>query len=202
MAQSNKNSDKVRQFKKSYLDFNFIDVIKKHTNRFTIKIAICVLVAIVAVIGIFLYKRYSSYDDYKVINSIKIDGSTESKYLSYKDFVIKYSGDGISYIDDDGTVWNEAFQMKSPMVDICGDYIAVADKNSNDVYIYNQDGNQGKVTTNFPIVKVEVAEQGVIAVLSEDKDANYIEVYDRDGNKLVIHKTLLDENGYPLDFSI
>ena len=73
-------------------------------------------------------KRYSSYDDYKVINSIKIDGSTESKYLSYKDFVIKYSGDGISYIDDDGTVWNEAFQMKSPMVDICGDYIAVADK--------------------------------------------------------------------------
>ncbi len=202
MAQSNKNSDKVRQFKKSYLDFNFIEVIKKHTNRFTIKIAICVLVAIVAVIGIFLYKRYSSYDGYKVINSIKIDGSTESKYLSYKDFVIKYSGDGISYIDDDGTVWNEAFQMKSPMVDICGDYIAVADKNSNDVYIYNQDGNQGKVTTNFPIVKVEVAEQGVIAVLSEDKDANYIEVYDRDGNKLVIHKTLLDENGYPLDFSI
>ena len=160
------------------------------------------MVAIVAVIGIFLYKRYSSYDGYKVINSIKIDGSTESKYLSYKDFVIKYSGDGISYIDDDGTVWNEAFQMKSPMVDICGDYIAVADKNSNDVYIYNQDGNQGKVTTNFPIVKVEVAEQGVIAVLSEDKDANYIEVYDRDGNKLVIHKTLLDENGYPLDFSI
>ena len=55
MAQSNKNSDKVRQFKKSYLDFNFIEVIKKHTNRFTIKIAICVLVAIVAVIGIFLY---------------------------------------------------------------------------------------------------------------------------------------------------
>ena len=49
---------------------------------------------------------------------------------------------------------------------------------------------------------MEVAEQGVIAVLSEDKDANYIEVYDRDGNKLVIHKTLLDENGYPLDFSI
>ena len=88
MAQSNKNSDKVRQFKKSYLDFNFIEVIKKHTNRFTIKIAICVLVAIVAVIGIFLYKRYSSYDGYKVINSIKIDGSTESKYLSYKDFVI------------------------------------------------------------------------------------------------------------------
>ena len=36
--------------------------------------------------------------------------------------------------------------MKSPMVDICGDYIAVADKNSNDVYIYNQDGNQGKAS--------------------------------------------------------
>ena len=55
------------------------------------------------------------------------------------------------------------------MVDICGDYIAVADKNSNDVYIYNQDSNQGKVTTNFPIVKVEVAEQGVMAVCQKIK---------------------------------
>ena len=52
MAQSNKNSDKVRQFKKSYLDFNFIDVIKKHTNRFTIKIAI------------LLYLLYNQINDF------------------------------------------------------------------------------------------------------------------------------------------
>ena len=27
-------------------------------------------------------------------------------------------------------------------------------------------------------------------------------VFDREGNKLVSHKTLLDENGYPVDFSL
>ena len=52
VAQSNKNSDKVRQFKKSYLDFNFIEVIKKHTNRFTIKIAI------------LLYLLYNQINDF------------------------------------------------------------------------------------------------------------------------------------------
>ena len=36
----------------------------------------------------------------------------------------------------------------------------------------------------------------------EDQNANYIEVYDREGHQLVSHKTLIEENGYPIDFSI
>ena len=192
------NSSKVRNFKKSFPGSQIWDFIKAHTNR----IGLGIIIVVIVVLSIYLYKRYNSYDDYKVLNYIKVDSSSNSKYLSYQDFVIKYSGDGISYIDDEGTVWDESYQMKTPIVDICEDYIAVADKNSNDIYIYNEDGKQGKITTSFPIIKVEVANQGVVAALLEDKNANHIEVFDKEGNKLVSHKTLLDENGYPLDFSI
>lgn len=197
-----RGSGKVRKFHRSFAGVRIIEFVKEHTNRVTIHLGGCLLVAAVVAAGVLIYKHYSSYDDYKVLNSIKIDSSSNSKYLSYQDFVVKYSGDGISYIDSDGTVWDESYQMKTPIVDICDDYIAVADKNSNNIFVYNEDGKQGKITTSFPIIKVEVANQGVVAALLEDKDANYIEVFDKEGNKLVSHKTLLDENGYPLDFSI
>lgn len=195
-------SGKVRKFKRSFTGTQVIDFVKAHTNRVTIRIGVFVLIAVVVLIGFGIYKSYSSYDDYKVLSSIKVDSSSSSRYLPYQDFVIKYSGDGISYIDSDGTVWDETYQMKTPVVDICEDYIAVADKNSNNIFIYNEDGKQGKITTSFPIIKVEVAKQGVVAALLEEKNANYIEVFDKEGNKLISHKTLLDENGYPLDFSI
>ena len=37
--------------------------------------------------------------------------------------------------------------MKNPIIDICDSYIAVADKNSNDIYIFDEDGRIGKVKT-------------------------------------------------------
>lgn len=195
-------SSKVRKFRRTLTGSQMIEFVRAHINRVTIRIGVVVLAVIAVIAGFLLYKRYSSYDEYKVLYSIKVDSSSDSKYLPYKDFVVKYSGDGISYIDSDGTVWDESYQMKTPVVDICNDYIGVADKNSNNISVYNEDGKQGDITTSFPIVKVEVASQGVVAALLEDKNANYIEVFDKDGKKLISHKTLLDENGYPLDFSI
>ena len=197
-----KSSNKVRKLNTSFTSSRITDFVKDHTNRITIRIGVAVLVVVIILAGVWLYRRYTSYDEYKVLSSIKVDSSSGSKYLPYQDFVVKYSGDGISYIDSDGTVWDESYQMKTPIVDICDDYIAVADKNSNNIFVYNEDGKQGKITTSFPIIKVEVANQGVVAALLEDKNANYIEVFDKEGNKLISHKTLLDENGYPLDFSI
>lgn len=197
-----KDSGKIRKFKKSFTLAEVVDFIKAHINRVTIRIGAIVLALVVIIVGISIFKSYSSYDGYRVLSSIKVDSSSSSKYLPYQDFVIKYSGDGISYIDSDGTVWDETYQMKTPVVDICEEYIAVADKNSNDILIFDKDGKRGKITTSFPIIKVEIAKQGVVAALLEDKNSNYIEVFDKEGNKLISHKTLLDENGYPLDFSI
>ena len=66
----------------------------------------------------------------------------------------------------------------------------------HDIFIYNDKGRQGQVSVSYPIVKLEVAKQGVVAALLEDKTSNYIEVYDKEGKQLVSHKSIIDENGY------
>ena len=171
-------------------------------NKATVMSVLVVLFGVTVVTAIYLYNKYNRYDDYKVLKTVDIQSGESSKYVSFGDFVAKYSSNGISYIDGEETVWDEAHEMKAPMVDVCQDYLAIADKDTNDIAIYSRKGREGSVTTSYPIKKVEIAKQGVVAALLEDKQANYIEVFDKEGNTLVSHKALLDENGYPINFSL
>lgn len=169
-----------------------------------LKIKVITIIGIVCalLLAIYLFCVYRTYNNYKVRKTIKIETGTNSQYQAFGEFVVKYSNDGISYINGTETIWNEAYEMKSPIVDICGDYLAIADKNSNTIYIFNKKGKVGEVNTSYPIIKIEVAQQGVVAALLEEASANYIELYDKEGNLIVSHKSLLSENGFPLSFSI
>lgn len=169
-----------------------------------LKIKVITIIGIVCalLLAIYLFCVYRTYNNYKVRKTIKIETGTNSQYQAFGEFVVKYSNDGISYINGTETIWNEAYKMKSPIVDVCGDYLAIADKNSNTIYIFNKKGKVGEVNTSYPIIKIEVAQQGVVAALLEEASANYIELYDKEGNLIVSHKSLLSENGFPLSFSI
>lgn len=193
---------KLRRLKRDGENSKIVTALKSALKKKTVRLIIGI-VCVMAVFGaVYLFNKYNKYDSYKVVKSIKIDSGSDSRFMAFEDFVIKYSSDGISYIDGEETVWEEGYEMKSPIVDVCDSYLAVADKNTNDIFIYNEDGRQGKVKASYPIMKLEVARQGVVAALLEDKSCNYIEVYDKEGKQLVSHKTLLDENGYPLNFSM
>lgn len=167
-----------------------------------VKVGLVLLLVLLIILAIYLYNRFKTYDGYKVVDKIEVKSGESSKYIPFKGKIVKYSRNGISYLDDDTTVWDESYEMKNPLVDVCNDYLCVADKNANDIEIFTQDGKKGSVTTTYPIAKAEVAEQGVVAALLKDKDVNYIEVFDKEGNLLVSHKSLLIENGYPLNFSL
>lgn len=169
-----------------------------------LKIKVITIIGIVCalLLAIYLFCVYRTYNNYKVRKTIKIETGTNSQYQAFGEFVVKYSNDGISYINGTETIWNEAYEMKSPIIDVCGDYLAIADKNSNTIYIFNKKGKVGEVNTSYPIIKIEVAQQGVVAALLEEASANYIELYDKEGNLIVSHKSLLSENGFPLSFSI
>lgn len=193
---------KFRRLKREGQSSGIVLGIRATLKKTSIRWIIAVLVVAILVSGIYLYNKYSTYKDYSVIKSTKIESGAGSKYIPFGDFVVRYSSDGISYFDEKETIWDEAYEMKAPVVDVCGSYLAICDKNTNDIYLYNESGKQGKITTSYPIIKLEVAEQGVVTALLEDKNANYIEVYDKSGKRLVSHKTLIDENGYPLNFSL
>lgn len=193
---------KFRRLKREGEQSQLVITLRAALKNRTIRLVMGISLVLLVWGAIYLFGKYNKYDSYKVIDSIKIESGTDSKYIAFEDFVIRYSSDGISYIDGEETVWEEGYEMKAPMVDVCDSYLAVADKNTNDIYIYNEDGRQGKVIASYPIMKLEVAKQGVVAVLLEDKNSNYIEVYDKEGKQLVSHKTLINENGYPLNFSM
>ena len=152
-----------------------------------LKIKVITIIGIVCalLLAIYLFCVYRTYNNYKVRKTIKIETGTNSQYQAFGEFVVKYSNDGISYINGTETIWNEAYEMKSPIVDVCGDYLAIADKNSNTIYIFNKKGKVGEVNTSYPIIKIEVAQQGVVAALLEEASANYIELYDKEGNLIV-----------------
>ena len=169
------------------------------------RILIFILLIIIILMGaVFYYTIYNrKYDSYGVIKTTEIAGENVTGYLSYGTSMIKYSRDGVSVINQDGnTKWNASYEMADPIVDTCKKYIAIADKGGKEIYIYNDKGKVGDITTPYQIQKIEVASQGVVAALMEQEKKHYIIMYDTDGTELMVKKTNVNSEGYPLDLSL
>lgn len=167
---------------------------------------ITALLLLVLVMGaaylITVYNR--KYDSYKVIKTTEVTGSNAIGYLSYGSSVVKYSKDGAVAVDKDGgLLWNGSFEMSDPMGDSCGKYVAIADRDGKEVHIFDRKGEVRTITTDYDIMKVEVANQGVVAILTDDNEAgHHIYLYDKDGVQLTDKFTNVNDQGYPLDISL
>lgn len=166
------------------------------------RMGVALIVVLVLIIGIKIYYNGKEYTSYSVTDNILSGDTTKCQFYEFGDSFLRYSNDGLAYIKDGESVWNQAFEMKQPVIDTCENYVAITEKGSNAVYIYNKEGSQGKITTSYPIVDIEVAAQGVVAAITEENEANHIEVIDKDGNILVMGQTVLSGDGCPLDISL
>ena len=164
---------------------------------------ICIIV--VGCIGLYVFRRYEDnkvYSEYEVTYTKEVDKSVECKYYKYASGVLCYTDDGMSYIKNGKEIWNHAYEMKNPVIDICGDYVAVGNFKSNQIHLYDIEGDDVTIATEYSLVNVEVSEQGIVAAVLEDEEANYFQVTDKDGENLVTGRTVLKGNGYPMDFSL
>lgn len=153
--------------------------------------------------GYWFVQQKRTYNDYEVVSTAKGNNATQMSYLAYNGSLLKYSKEGISYLDKDGTVlWMESYKMKQPVAVVSGSYVAVADLNGNSVYIFNESGKAGTIETPYTICNLDVASQGVFAVVLENETENYIDLYDKYGEKLVEIRTTMADSGYPLDISL
>ena len=193
---------KLKRKSREVKDTKAAKATKGFFSKTRVKVGLIILCVLLIVLAIYLFNRFKTYDGYKVVKKIEMKSGESSKFLSFDGKLIKYSRNGIACLDGDSTAWDESYEMKNPQIDTCDDYLCVADKNANDIEVFTKDGKKGSVTTTYPIAKAEVASQGVVAALLKDKDVNYIEIFDKEGNLLVSHKSLLIENGYPLNFSL
>ncbi len=155
----------------------------------------------VAILVSFLFKK--EYKGYKVISSNVTDYENTANYVEFCNGLLKYTPDGVSYIDINGnTVWSAGVDMKQPVAVVSGKYVAIADLKGNAVGVFNDEGPVSNVTMPYTICDVDVANQGAFAVVLESEETNYINLYNKKGEIVYEIQTTINKSGYPLDISI
>lgn len=167
------------------------------------KTALIVAVVAALAVGVYLLINLQTYTSARAIDTYTVSGASGSAYEQFADGVLKYSRDGISYLNQHGEeMWNQPYQMKNPVVDVNGSSAAVADKGGNAVLVFNEEGVRGETQTNLPIERVRVSEQGIVSVILTDENEARVLCYDAAGNLLVENKTSMNGTGYPLDVAL
>ena len=171
-------------------------------KQFIIAVVFMVLVA-AFVVGIILYSKYKRYTGYTVESVIEMSNSEENtEYYVYGRGYLKCAGDGGTYFNSDGIIWSENYSMIQPVVDICDDYVAVADIGQRNVFIYDRGGFVNRLNLSHNITDVEISRAGVIAVASNDGNFSFIEITDRQGNEIMTQKSVFSVSGYLMDISM
>ena len=175
---------------------------KLKMNRMQWTIAAGVL--ILAVVLVYaLVKNNKVASSYEVVTSMSRGDDTSVYYCMMRKGMVKYSKDGVAMTDKSGTVlWNQTYEMASPTMTSAGDYVAVGDIGANTIYIFNEYGQLGRVSTDVPIQEIQISEQGVVAAVLSDTSSNYINLYDKQGNSLGSIKASLENTGYPLAIAL
>jgi hypothetical protein len=147
--------------------------------------------------------RDKEYSEVVIDDGVAITNGLDAKVLGLNGHIIQYSKDGISCLSPSGQVlWNQTFEMQTPIARTCGEVIAVGDYNGHNIYVSNNSGALGVVDTNLPIRDFCVSAQGVVAVVLDGTDVTWIYLYDSKGNTLANFKTTMKDSGYPIDISI
>ncbi len=174
---------------------------QKRKNRR--RILVGAAVALVVLVAALLFVTLRTYTTIQVSDTYGISNAADSSYEEFAGGVLKYSSDGISYLNRRGEEqWNQSCQIKSPFVDVNDTSAAVADKGGNTILVFQRDGLQGEIQTTLPIEKISVSEQGVVgAILKDDMSAEVV-CYDTAGNILVEHRASASGTGYPMALAL
>lgn len=177
--------------------------IRQHRRVLRNRWVILGIVLLLVLLSGGLYLHFHVARSYSVLSTEKRNDINGTRYERFGKNLLKYSSDGVSCLTDGGgTLWSSTFSIQSPLLDICQNTAAIAEKDGTQVFIYNQEGQVGEFQTLLPIEKIRVAKQGVVAVILEDTESTWINFYDSEGELIAENRTSLEESGYPLDIAL
>ena len=187
-------------------DLDYKEKIRAHKLFVVIRtvVGLVLFIAIVAVSNI-AYKE-KTYSGTIVTSSVPVSVVTGAVPLNLDGNLLIYSKDGASCIDSKGkAIWNESYEMQSPIVSVCKGTVAIGDYNGRTVYVANKNKTLGVIETNLPIRGVAVSDNGVVATVLDD--SNVIRIYVYDGNEntdtpIVEAKATMNKSGYPISVSL
>lgn len=167
------------------------------------KVLLCAALLLGVGVGIFLWYRSRIYTAYEVLATQGRQDTLNTQYAPCQGKILKYSRDGISCVNlKNEAYWSQTYNMQIPILDVCQSAVAVADKQGNEVYVFDESGLKTQIMTRLPIQQISISAQGVTALLLDGGDASWIYLYDKEGNKLTESRCSLDETGQPLSIGI
>lgn len=173
--------------------------LRKKNRLIVTVIFIAALILLISMIGV----ANREYKGYKVESRVDTSYENTASYIQFGDDLLKYTPDGVSYINENGdTVWTAGVDMKMPIAVTSGRYAVVADMSGNEVYVFSDEGQVSNLTMPYTICDVDVANQGAFAVVLESDETNYINLYDKQGKIVYEMQTTIGKSGYPLDIAI
>lgn len=177
--------------------------IHQHRRKIFRRVMIAVFVIVLLFAGIQLWTALRSYDSFEIRNKIEQQDSGSAKYETFLGKTVEYNNDGIVYRDaDNELIWNQSFEMSTPMLSICEGYLAIYDQGGTSIYIMTATGLAKKIETSTPISTVCVANQGTVAVLMKEDDVSTVRLYDRKGNELANGEFYVEKGSFPIDIAL
>lgn len=189
--------------KKGFVGGDYKDKIFKHKLQVVYRSGL--IIALIFVVALFLKVQADNrvYTQYEIVKEIKRVGTETSTFRNYDGNMLVHSKDGIAAYDQDGgQLWNQSYEMQSPLVKNNGSYVVVGDYKGTTLYIMGKKGTMAEVETNLPILALDVSSQGIAAVLLQDKDVIWLRLYSSKGELVSEVKTTMRNSGYPVAFAI
>jgi len=174
---------------------------KKEDIIRAVRIAL-VLLIILGGIGGIQYLRVREFKNYEIQTEASLYPNLAG-YSAGEDRLFAYSNDGAKALDKNGSaIWEISYQLDNPELAYCEEMAAVADIGGKSVYVVAENGIPYNYEVIYPIVKHEVAKQGVTAVLLDNITEDFIQLYDINGNLRVDINTKTKTDGIPIDIAL
>ena len=179
------------------------DKIKKYKKKIYIQHAVTVFLLIAMLLSTYMLVEIQTYGNMHKMQEYGSAGTDNSNYAKYADGFVKYSRDGVSYLDKSGgEQWNQSYQIQNPFINVNEDALVIGSQGGNDLYVFNKKGLLGEIHTDYPIEDAVVAENGIVSVLLKNGMTPQIICYDAAGNVLIEHMASLTGIGYPIGMAL
>lgn len=184
-----------------------IELIKERTKRYRRsrqrRLISNIVIAAIVIWGTYLNIQYQTYSDVSVISDYSDQQAAGSRYEIFGDKLIRYSRDGVAYLDSSITeLWNQPGQISNPMLATSEKSFAIADVEGNSIMVFNEGGLRGEFETTLPIEKISVSNQGVVAAMLSSDTSPKIILFDAAGNELAEVQANIASTGYPLSIAL